>query len=369
MVWLTRSTSYALPALLCTCLLVNGCVGPPGLTARSESAPESGNERINPGTFDELPSSERAYVESALALLRENYYAADRVDWSKLERIALERLANVPTRVGSYIAINAVLEHIADGHNRFLSPALEQDNAIRVGALPEVELSTDRLISIALPSVSTNHDTHDAYAMHAYAMIRKLYSDRVCGWIVDLRGNSGGSMYPPLAAVAPLLTGQQVMSLVDRDGTVIKHIAFDTKARMLINGSPAEKALLEQDDAEATVTAETLAILRDPPLVGEDQPVAVLTDVQTASAGEALVVAFEGRSDTRRFGDATRGVPTGPRRFRLDDGAVLIVATTRMSDRTGVVYESAIQPNVESPDPAESAALWLLETESCEHAS
>src|SRR5437899_12878929 len=48
---------------------------------------------------------------------------------------------------------------------------------------------------------------------------------------------------------------------------------------------------------------------------------AVLTDESTASVGEAVAVAFIGRSNTRSFGQPTAGVPTGNVVYHLADGA------------------------------------------------
>jgi C-terminal processing protease CtpA/Prc len=38
------------------------------------------------------------------------------------------------------------------------------------------------------------------------------------GWIVDLRGNLGGNMWPMLAGVAPLIDSRMMGSFVDADG-------------------------------------------------------------------------------------------------------------------------------------------------------
>ena len=59
-------------------------------------------------------------------------------------------------------------------------------------------------------------------------------------------------------------------------------------------------------------------------------PVAVLTDYNTASAGEAAVLAFRGQPKTKTFGSATMGFASANQSFRLSDGALLLVTGASM---------------------------------------
>jgi carboxyl-terminal processing protease len=70
-----------------------------------------------------------------------------------------------------------------------------------------------------------------------------------------------------------------------------------------------------------------------------------LTGMKTASAGEAIVVAFRGRPDTRSFGLYTAGVPTGNEGFTLSDGAVIALTVGVNADRTGQTYDDRIYPD------------------------
>ena len=102
-----------------------------------------------------------------------------------------------------------------------------------------------------------------------------------------------------------------------------------------------------------------------------DLPVVILTDELTASSGEAVVVAFKGRSKTRFIGMPTRGVPTANSPMRLSDGAVLNLNVAIDADRTGKSYDNKIPPDTEvktvwalygtDDDPVIRAAQsWLL---------
>ncbi|MFI8166039.1 hypothetical protein ACIGAN_06725 [Streptomyces sp. NPDC085931] len=88
-----------------------------------------------------------------------------------------------------------------------------------------------------------------------------------------------------------------------------------------------------------------------------------------------MTVAFRGRPDTRSFGEATTGLPTGNVRHRLSDGAILNLTEVKDADRTGRTYDSPIppdQPVVDNPgrrggeDPVVSAAVtWLSRQPGC----
>ncbi|MFJ8555082.1 S41 family peptidase [Streptomyces sp. NPDC093676] len=103
---------------------------------------------------------------------------------------------------------------------------------------------------------------------------------------------------------------------------------------------------------------------------------AVLTGKRTASSGEAVVVAFRGRPQTRFFGEQTSGVPTGNEMYRLSDGAMLVLTEVKDADRTGRAYDAPIPPDVEivkDPRPVarnqdevlQAAQSWLLKQAAC----
>ena len=102
----------------------------------------------------------------------------------------------------------------------------------------------------------------------------------------------------------------------------------------------------------------------------------MLTDEQTASSGEAILIAFRGRPNTRSFGAATRGVPTANASKQLSDGAVLVLTEACDADHTGRTYDDRIVPDEPvadnwsvrgtGADPVLQAALrWLRRQPSC----
>ena len=142
--------------------------------------------------------------------------------------------------------------------------------------------------------------------------IAALDHDDLAGWIVDLRGNGGGNMWPMIAGVGPIV-GEGILGyFVDPVG-VESVWEYPTGASFL--------------DGAQYARVTTPYILRR-----QNPRVAVLTNNGVASSGEAVAIAFRQRPNTRSFGTATCGLSTSNRGYPLSDGAVLYLTTSVMAD-------------------------------------
>ncbi|MPY65652.1 hypothetical protein F8S09_02940 [Deinococcus sp. SDU3-2] len=172
-------------------------------------------------------------------------------------------------------------------------------------------------------------------------------------WVVDLRRNLGGNMWPMLAGIGPLTGEGELGAFVGR----------------------AERWSWRYEGGAALVGEEVMRRVNGPvlPALSGDRPVAVLTSPLTASSGEILALSFVGRQGTRLFGEPTRGLTTSNALYDLPGGAALLLTTAQDADRTGQVYTGPIQPSVtlltdwaefQTPqDPVLNAALaWLADS-------
>ena len=144
--------------------------------------------------------------------------------------------------------------------------------------------------------------------------------------MIALTENWGGNMWPMLAGLGPLLGEGPLGSFVF------------PQLPPAVWSYRAGKAWLG-DGAQAQASHGGYR-LRTPA-----QPVALLMTARTASSGEAVVIAFSGRPNTRRFGTATRGLTTANDAFPMPDGATLMVTIGTFADRFGRVYGHAIEPD------------------------
>ena len=91
-------------------------------------------------------------------------------------------------------------------------------------------------------------------------------------------------------------------------------------------------------------------------------PVAILTDEETASSGEAVLLCFRGLDNVRVFGSPTAGYASANESIILDNGSILALTVSCDIARTGEIFcDDPIVPDVETESPEEDALLWLKE--------
>ncbi|MFE7245143.1 S41 family peptidase [Streptomyces sp. NPDC057580] len=177
--------------------------------------------------------------------------------------------------------------------------------------LPEGRRLAGAIGYLMLPPVPSDR-VAAPYVRSARSIISALDKQGTCGWVIDMRSNSGGDMWGPLAAVGPILGDGTVGAAVYADG--------EKSPRAIENGTPRQ--YMDEWGPAASLARPT-------------PPVAVLTSRRTASAAEAVTIAFPGRPNTRTFGQPTAGVPTANAPYQLSDGALVILTVAREADGTG----------------------------------
>lgn len=70
---------------------------------------------------------------------------------------------------------------------------------------PEGRLLDHGLAYVSIPALAGSPEAGTAYALGMHKILRELDTSTPCGWIVDLRQNSGGDLWPMLAGLGPLL--------------------------------------------------------------------------------------------------------------------------------------------------------------------
>lgn len=288
-----------------------------------------------------LPEAE-AYLEEALSKIRELAYRAGEVDWERERRIAKAIAAGATTTADAYPAVSWLLRALKDGHS-FLAPpsvanTLQQDTRTDGFGVRNAVVGGKAYLSV--PGFAGSHPVRTAaFADDLRGRILSMAEGATCGWIVDLRDNGGGNMYPMLDGLAPLLGKGTLGYFVGRDG---KKTAWSAKGNQGMPGA---------------VSAEPIGKSLDFLVHGGNAAIAVLTGPRTASSGEAVAVSFRGRANTRSFGEPTAGQSSGNRGMRLSDGAMLLITTALFADRNGDVFGGKLQPDEPVPAGPRSSRL------------
>lgn len=345
-----------LPSILFAVLLAAcSAAGTPAPSAPpppvSSVAPSVSPAPSNPPTtlpIPELSDEAEAYLAEAIELMRTWSISRDLVDWDELTELAMRRADGAATPQDTYPAIEIVLGELRDGHSVFLTPgeARTFDTGTASFDEPLVEVRGDGIGYVSVGRYLGNvGDQADAYAADLAGGLADALPE-TCGWLVDLRANTGGNMWPMIAGLAPLLGEGRVGAFTYPDGM--------TEPWRIADGTAW------WDELPMTEFAV--------PLPAELPPVAVLISPQTASSGEATTVAFVGRADTRLFGQDTAGLTTSNEPLFLSDGAMLALTMSVFTDRTGHAYGQGVSITPGHPtngDPTDAAISWLLEQPVC----
>lgn len=296
-----------------------------------------------------MSSQARGYLTGALDVMEGNSLFAADIDWTAVRREAFARAGSAQVPADTYGAVKEALRALGDRHSQFMTPQ-EAERALSPAPgsteVPMAKVLAGSLGYLSLPAVSSDRAAA-AYVRQGRKAVAQADGQGALGWIVDLRGNPGGDMWGPLAAAGSVLGDGVVGAFVEADGKRTPWtIENGTPRQYLATWGPAE------------------------PLAHAAPPVAVLTSSRTASAAEAVTIAFRGRPGTRSFGQATRGVPTGNDSHALPDGALILLTQAREADRTGRIHNGPLPPDEEVPDDSrdlgsgqdrtlEAAARWL----------
>lgn len=295
------------------------------------------------------PISQEAqtYLQQLLDIMQAHSINRLTIDWTAFRARVFEEAAGAQTIRETYSAIQVALEMLGDGHSLFEPPVGAPLRAGRVGCggpSASVPPLPDTIGYVKVPQFSGTAAEADALANRLQHDIMAADRDDLVGWIVDVRGNSGGNMWPMVAGIGPVLGEGVAGYFIDPTGV---ETSWEYR-----NGEALEGGVVDQ-----RVTAP-YRLKRPWPRV------AVLTDIGVASSGEAVVISFRARPNTRSFGDRTCGLSTGNQGYTMSDGGILLLTEVYMADRTKTKYGYAVAPDESITDPAqvvERAVAWLKE--------
>lgn len=310
-------------------------------------------EAVEPDPAPPSPEA-AAFLDRAINLLREHHIDTRDADWDRITANARAEIGGARGPADTYAAIRGILGELGDRHTFLRVPDVAPPpppassggagTGTRRAPMPRFKLVNGRFGVVRLPAHAGSEEESRLYATTLRTALQALDRHGVCGWVVDLRGNSGGNMWPMLSGLDPLLGAAPFGSFITASGEIQNWVRASGEIQ------PAAAS-----DREAPY-------LR---LRGSALPVAVLIDTATASAGEMTATSLIGRAGVRSFGHPSNGLITGTSSHDLGQGASLIIASARVRDRTGQVYREKLLPDEPAAD-AEAAALRWLAGQPCQ---
>ncbi|MCJ1712137.1 S41 family peptidase [Clavibacter michiganensis subsp. phaseoli] len=291
------------------------------------------------GLLDVPPSPQR-YADMAVDLMVDGL-EADPARVAEVRARVDAQAASARTYAGTHPALSAAAQELGGEHSTFLGPVAAEATfgdspPVSDAAEPRPTVTTaDGITTIVVPTLVGGDDaSHQRYVDAGALALVSAAPATTRGWVVDLRGNRGGNMWPMLAALSPLLDEGRVMSFEYADRSL----------PVTVQGGAVA------DDGRVVATS---AASRVP----EGLPIAVLTDGMTVSSGEAVAIAFVGQDGVRSFGQPTYGFSTANEPRTLVDGAIVNLTVAVDADRTGKRYGVPVVPDVVVDDTGITAAV------------
>lgn len=304
-------------------------------------------------TLDQV--TPQGYTTSVLRIIESRALYSREVDWQHYWEQA-SQATNWPSAHATIEQVLFELRFAGDNHSDYLSP----DDTSDVAQPLSSDLPTGRRIESNIGYIqlfATLQGGRMEYIHKAHSIISNIDRKPTCGWILDLRDNSGGSTNAMVQAVGPLLSEGRIFGYVFPSGR--------TEWVEYRNGT------LFRDGIQVEPAVVT------PSLKNPEAPVAILVGPETASAGELTAISFIGGDNTRVFGSSTAGFTTANQVYPLLNGNTLILAIAHEADRNGKIYYEGVTPDefvptrngdyeYSSDAVTNAAAAWLKQQQSCQ---
>lgn len=297
----------------------------------------------------------KRFIKEVSKIIKEKSLFADSLNWNRIS----QELVTLPLGKNDSADHKIIFDYfikklrsVGDKHSLFLTQA-NKNSFTRNNSeskQPESRYLGDGIGLIKVPKCMTfDYEKDKDFANSIRYQIKKIDTEnKIIGWIVDLRNNGGGNMWPMVAGLNSLMVDGTVGYLVGR--TNIKETEWKT-----VNGKINYSKVL----------VDTYKVKKI------NNKIAVLIDSMTGSSGEMTAITFIGLTNVKLFGQPSAGYTTANSTFNLSDGTQLYLATNFVADRTHKTYPDKIIPdkiiNTQSSfgidETLEYSKKWILQTE------
>jgi carboxyl-terminal processing protease len=291
----------------------------------------------------DTPTLGISYLNEVLDVMEKNSVYRKTIDWSTLRSRVLDKASGAKSIQDIYPAITVALAGLGDYHSSYVGTSAILYSPIKnCAGFTTPNAPQDGIGYVKVNGFFKIGSEADQFAASLQDTIKSQDNANLFGWVIDLRGNNGGNLWPMLAGLGPILGEGVCGYYVSPDG--------NTEPWEYKNGNG-----IDGNSVYASVPSPYSLIKPNP-------KVAVLVNQVTSNIGEALAIAFIGRANTKLFGQPTCGITTASDIFPLSDGATLQLATDVMADRNKKGYGDSVTPDVTityNTDIFPQAVQWL----------
>jgi C-terminal processing protease CtpA/Prc len=307
-----------------------------------------------------LSPDDQLFFEKLIWRFESSSIERDKIDWKEFRRQVLEKaLVSKDSAIILALKLNNNPHSYFKFHDRELwagRDSLRKKAPSRSTNCPELSIRDEMkdFGYVVVKGVKTNPNSKDETQQQGESYIKNLIGKIIeedqrdlKGWIIDLRFNAGGNMWPMVVALTPFYS----------DG--ILGYFFNAK----------DTSIYTKGDNQIWLgtSSQTLRFLSEPityQLKNNNLKVAVLVSGWTMSSGEALAISMKSQKNVRIFGTKTYGFSTANQPLKIEDDAYLILTTSVDADSKKVVYWDGIEPDTKATCETliEELEKWFEET-------
>ena len=278
--------------------------------------------------------------------MKNNSVFRDRVDWTATDKAFNQCLSIAQNTNDTMNCFVSVLETLDDVHSHimfndqfygFYHPLEDstyqrilplKEKSIALAGIIQTTLLDETYLYVRVPAINAySQEDINLYGQALSDSICKYTSKKIAGFIIDLRLNTGGNMYPMLGGLHALLGEQVIGYETDYMGTPVR------KWEIFWGNLFLEGYQVTQITDQCGKDLSTI-------------PVVVLIGPLTASSGSMTAIAFKQRPNTLFIGESTAdGYTTSNGYFQFAPNLTMNFATNFVADRNMNVYRTFVSPD------------------------
>ena len=331
----------------------------------------------NPSALQSQSSqaSPSAILDSIISLTQRNSLYTDKVDWEELSEEMRAMLLDNDSLEAIIPPVELMFKELRDFHGALFINQQRYNSYYKtdyhyptsqkifgriheIGSEVKAEMLQNQLAYIKIPH-------YYLFGQDQINSSTKIIKEKICelkaqnpqGWIIDLRMNLGGNMYPMFAGLGELFPNMK-LSGDSRDGEHYHSEWYNEGGNFHMWNSPMTAVDLLCNEAEK---AEN-----------ERVKIAVLVGRYTSSSGEAVASALKGQDNFRLFGEITSGWSSTTGYFPITENVFITPTVAWFMSVDKTLHKDGIHPDtliVEEVNPdaltegkvIEAAMAWVLE--------
>lgn len=288
-----------------------------------------------------LSSDEKQFYKNLITAFRENSIEKEKIDWKEFEKKVLEKAL-----IRRDSAIILALDLNGNPHtfyktkerNLYQSNRIARTDSAFTKKCNNIDFKTElpEIGYIEVPGFTTDPSNPDGSKIRAEKYINKIVDSiksidqkKLKGWIIDLRNNSGGNMWPMLIALTPFYPNSTLGYFISNQ----KDVSWSkTNGQIWYNEY-----------------SQTNKYLSEPifyKLKNKQLKIAVLISPRTSSSGEAVAISTKSIKTSKLFGSKTSGFSTANQPIKIAEGEYLVITTSVDADCNKKEYWDGISPDI-----------------------